>query len=70
MPKAKPQPNYSQLKTELEDILSELQSEELDVEKALEHYKRGLELVRQLEAYLKTAENDVRELKSKFDSRK
>ncbi len=70
MPKAKSQPNYGQLKAELEDILSELQDEELDVEKALKSYKRGLEITKQLETYLKTAENEVLELKAKFDSRK
>ncbi len=58
------QPNYEKLQEELETILSELQREDLDVDQALKHYERGLELVRQLEDYLKNAENKVRELSS------
>ncbi len=68
MPKAKPKQNYEQLRIELDTILSELQSQELDVDKALEKYQRGLELAQQLEKYLKTAENKVRQLKTEFDS--
>lgn len=68
MPKAKPsKPNYEQLQAELDTIMAELQRDDLDVDQALQHYQRGLELVRQLETYLKTAENKVTELKAKFD---
>lgn len=63
-----PKPNYEQLKTELDSLLTELQRDDLDVDKALEHYRRGLELVKQLEKYLSTAENKVRDIKSSFDS--
>jgi exodeoxyribonuclease VII small subunit len=66
MPKAKP--NYEQLRAELDSIVAELQRDDLDVDKALEYYRRGLELVKQLEKYLKTAENKVRDIKSNFDS--
>jgi len=60
-----PAPTYEALKTELDTILSELQREDLDVDTALKHYQRGLELVRQLEKYLAKAENQVTELKAK-----
>lgn len=66
MPKAKP--NYEQLRAELDSIVAELQRDDLDVDKALEYYRRGLELVKQLEKYLNTAENKVRDIKSNFDS--
>jgi exodeoxyribonuclease VII small subunit len=66
MTKAKPPVNYETLKNELDDIMLELQREDLDVDKALEYYQRGLELVQALESYLKTAENTVKELKAKF----
>jgi len=68
MPKTAPQqpaPNYETLKTELDTIMAELQREDLDVDAALQHYQRGLELVRQLEEYLAKAENRVAELKAK-----
>ena len=64
MPK---QPTYQSLKNELDTIMAELQRDDLDVDLALQHYKRGLELVKQLEQYLKTAENQIKvtELKVK-----
>ena len=65
MPKAKP--TYEVLQTELDAVMLALQQEDLDVDKALEHYRRGLELVKELEDYLKTAENSVKELKAKFE---
>ncbi|HVV66591.1 MAG TPA: exodeoxyribonuclease VII small subunit [Candidatus Saccharimonadales bacterium] len=64
MSKAKQTPNYQELKDELDKILEDLQREDLDVDAALKDYQRGLELVRQLEAYLASAENTVKELKA------
>jgi exodeoxyribonuclease VII small subunit len=58
--------NYQELKSELDEIMLSLQQEDLDVDKALEHYQRGLEIVQQLEAYLKDAENKIVEIKAKF----
>jgi exodeoxyribonuclease VII small subunit len=65
VPNAKP--GYEDLQTELDRVMLALQQEDLDVDKALEYYKRGLELVKELEVYLKTAENSVKELKAKFE---
>lgn len=58
--------DYQALKTELDEIMLALQQENLDVDQALKYYERGLELVKSLESYLKTAENRVHELKAKF----
>lgn len=69
MAKAKPsEASYEELKTELDSIMLALQQEDLDVDKALQHYQRGLELVQSLETYLKTAENKVIELKAQFNT--
>ncbi len=68
MTKAKPPViNYETLKTELDEVMLELQREDLDVDAAFKHYKRGLELIQQIEQYLITAENKVVELKAKFN---
>jgi exodeoxyribonuclease VII small subunit len=68
MAKAKSaKPNYQALKNELESVMAKLQDEDLDVDEALSLYQRGLELVKQLDNYLKTAENTVNELKARFD---
>jgi len=65
MSKSKPSISYEQLKTELDLIMLELQRDDLDIDEALKHYERGLELVKQLEDYLQTAENKIHELKPK-----
>jgi exodeoxyribonuclease VII small subunit len=59
--------DYPALQAELDSILSDLQRDDSDVDAALVHYARGLEIIKQLEAYLKKAENSVRELKASFD---
>jgi exodeoxyribonuclease VII small subunit len=65
MPQTKQSTSYEALNHELETILADLQRDDLDIDQALRHYQRGLELVKQLEKYLKTAENKVTELKAK-----
>ncbi len=59
---------YQSLNAELEAILADLQQDDTDVDSALKQYERGLELVQQLEKYLKNAENTIIELKAKFSS--
>ena len=66
MSKSKPTISYEKLKNELDSIMVELQRQDLDVDQALTYYQRGLELTRQLETYLKEAENKVTQLKAKF----
>jgi exodeoxyribonuclease VII small subunit len=68
MPKSKPTIDYQALQAELDSVMAELQREDLDVDTALKHYQRGLELVEQLQKYLETAENKVTELKAKFNN--
>jgi exodeoxyribonuclease VII small subunit len=58
---------YKQLKDELDTVVSKLQAEDLDVDEAVELYKRGVELIQQLDVYLHEAENTFHELKTKFD---
>ncbi len=60
-------PNYQELNDELEAVIAALQHEDLGVDEALQHYQRGLELIKQLEIYLTNAENTVRELQAKFN---
>ena len=56
--------NYQSLKTELDTVLDELQRDTTDVDAALKGYERGLELIQQLETYLKTAENHIKHLQA------
>lgn len=57
---------YESLNSELETIMLELQRDDLDIDLAIKHYERGLELVTALQNYLKTAENKISELKATF----
>jgi exodeoxyribonuclease VII small subunit len=61
--------SYQQLRDKLDTVLSELQREDLDIDKALEYYRRGLELVKQLEEYLNNAENKVQDIKTKLEAK-
>ena len=56
-------PDYQALKAELDTVLDQLQQPDTDVDAALKGYQRGLELITQLETYLKTAENQIVTLK-------
>lgn len=60
---------YAELKAELDELLELLQSEDIDVDEAVERYQRGTELVKLLEAKLKQAKNKVTKLKVNFDQK-
>jgi exodeoxyribonuclease VII small subunit len=62
--------SYQKLSAELDTVLGKLQGSELDVDEAVKAYERGVEIVGQLEAYLKAAENKVTKIKASFDSTK
>lgn len=66
MTKSKPQ-NYLEMKSELDDVLVQLQDENIGIDKSLALYERGLELIKLLEEYLKTSENKISEIKAKFN---
>lgn len=55
--------SYRELQSELDSVLAELQSAELDIDKALDLYKRGQKLIVQLEDYLKKAKNEIESIK-------
>ena len=66
---SKAKPTYQDLKDELDNILLDLQRDDIDVDKALIEYKRGLELINQLSGQIKDAENTIVELQAKFPSK-
>lgn len=52
---------------ELESIAQYLQGSDVDIDQAIAKYERGVKIAKDLQAYLKTAENKVRSLKQNFD---
>lgn len=51
----------------LEKIVEELNNKDLDIEKGMEEFKKGVELIQFCRAQLKTAENQFQELKGKLE---
>lgn len=64
----KTRPTYAQLRQQLDDVLVELQSEDVDIDKALAAYERGAALVSELEQYLEKAKVTITRLSSDDDT--
>lgn len=61
--------DYAALQRELDEILRGLQHDEVDIDTAVKSYERGMEIVKELEAYLANAENTVTKLQAQFGAR-
>jgi exodeoxyribonuclease VII small subunit len=61
--------DYKRLSSELDEVLGKLQSADLDVDEAVKAYERGMEIAKELEAYLKEAENKVTKIKADWEAR-
>jgi exodeoxyribonuclease VII small subunit len=59
-------PSYQAMKDELDDVIAQLQTEDLDIDKAVVLYERGQQLTAELQAYLKKAQNRVKVLKPRY----
>ena len=58
---------YKKLSDELQKVMQALEEGDLDIDEAVDCYERGLQIVRQLEDYLRTAENKVIQLKTELE---
>jgi exonuclease VII small subunit len=56
--------NYNEIKTELDQALAWFDSDALDVDEAIEKYKKAIALTDELELYLKNAQNTITRLSS------
>lgn len=59
--------DFKQQLEELERIVEWFESEEVDIDQALEKFERGMELASNLEEQLGEMENKVREITQKFN---
>jgi exodeoxyribonuclease VII small subunit len=55
-------PTYQQLSRDLDAILAQLQSGDLDIDEALIAYDKGQKIIAQLQAHLDAAENKVKKV--------
>ncbi|MGH7237483.1 MAG: exodeoxyribonuclease VII small subunit [Candidatus Saccharimonadales bacterium] len=58
--------NYQTLSAELEAILDKLQDPSIGVDQALKLYEQGQKIAQDLQAYLKTANNRLKNLDTKL----
>lgn len=56
--------DYKTLKAKLDEELAWFDGDNLDVDEAIAHYEQALKLTKDLEAYLKKAENKIKKLES------
>jgi exodeoxyribonuclease VII small subunit len=56
--------NYKILSTELDEVLAKLQNPATTLDEAVDLYKQGQAIVKELEAYLSRTENVIRILSS------
>lgn len=59
--------SYAELSAELEVVLSWFESEEIDIDKAAEQYKKARELISAIEQQLEHTENTIEKIKNRFD---
>lgn len=59
--------DYKALSTELDQVLDKLQAGDVDIDEAMTLYERGMTITKELESYLKTAENKVRKVKAEWE---
>jgi len=55
--------NYQAMRAELDEIVEQLQEGTLDIDEATKQYERATQLIKQLEDYLKVAENKISKVK-------
>lgn len=60
--------DYRKLTEELDAILEALQTSDMGIDEAVKAYSHGMELVEELEKYLKTAENKITKIKKTWDA--
>ncbi len=59
--------SFQELSQELDEVMSNLQAEDIDIEDAVKAYERGMTIVQELEKQLKITENKVKKIKLQFE---
>lgn len=59
--------NYQELSAELDKIIDWFESDKVNLDEAVIKYEQALALIKQIEAYLKTAENKITKINTKFN---
>ena len=54
--------SYKELQEELNLIISELQSEEIDIDQAVSKFEQATKIIKEIKLYLDTAENTLKKV--------
>jgi exodeoxyribonuclease VII small subunit len=68
MAEKKPANTYQQLSDELNRLIEWFESDQLNLDEAVDKYEQAMELLQKMENHLKTAENKVKKIAVKFDA--
>jgi exodeoxyribonuclease VII small subunit len=68
MAQKKPANTYQQLSDELNKLIEWFESDQLNLDEAVDKYEQAMELLQKMEDHLKTAENKVKKIAVKFDA--
>lgn len=66
---AKLEKDYRAMAAELDAIIETLQTNDLDIDEAVDSYSHGMQIVEELEKYLKSAENKVTKIKQTWETK-
>jgi exodeoxyribonuclease VII small subunit len=68
MAQKQPANTYQQLSDELNRLIEWFESDQLNLDEAVDKYEQAMELLQKMENHLKTAENKVKKIAVKFDA--
>lgn len=58
--------DYKTLSTQLDDIIEQIQSGEMDIDSAVSAFEKGMAIIEKLESQLGLAENKIAKIKKQF----
>jgi len=59
--------SYQELNEQLAEIMAWFESEEVDLDQAVTKYEQATKLLAEMEDYLKSAENKIKKIATKFE---
>jgi exodeoxyribonuclease VII small subunit len=59
--------SYRVLSAELDELMNWFESGDVNLDEAVVKYKKAMELITELESYLKTAENEIKKITASFE---
>lgn len=66
MAKTKPTETYKQMEDQLQSLVDWFESDAANLDEAADKYQQAMELLKQMEDFLKTAENRIKKISLQF----